>query len=681
LSFLNPAILYGLAAASLPLLIHLFSRSKSKVVPFSNLGFLKRLQREKIRHLRIRQLLLILIRTAVILCLVLAFARPTLRSSAVSADAQTSAAIILDNSYSMEAIDGGQRLFEKARSTASAALDLFQAGDEVLLIAAADTGDASALVPFHNFDLLGRLIERQEINLRRADLSAALARAAYHLQRSSNLNREIYLISDLQRTAFSAFVELGDLRLFVLPVACPDPANLAVETSALISTILEKGRLASLQGDFVNRGTSPSGNRLAQLYVEGEKVAQSTLSLSPGDSLSREFKFVLNRSGLVAGQLTLEDEHISVDNTRYFVMNVPEQIHVALAGTGTAILNLALDPVRRGGGLFRIDTIEASDLRPGILDRFDVLVLSNLNGVDGAVVADYLDNGGGLMLVLGPAVDLKFYNNRLGPRIGIPSFTQVLSGDQFSLGEIDFTHDVFKGIFNVTRPDFERPRFNFGIRTEAIQGTIPIMRYGNGDLFLFEQHREQGRVLVLTSGWQAPESDFSQQAIFAPLMSRCIGYLGSSTGQGSNHFLVGETLDLILDPSLLDLTLQLHRPDRRVDRVRPRLSPAGPRLEYDEVDRPGIYKLYAGDEMLAQWAVNVDVRESDLRPLETGHLVDRYGAIIIDPPDRAGQIVREERIGRELWALFALFALILVVLEMILYREKGEVPLGTEAVT
>jgi hypothetical protein len=50
--FLNPAILFGLLAASIPILIHLLNLRKLKKIEFSTLTFLKELQKIRIRKVK-----------------------------------------------------------------------------------------------------------------------------------------------------------------------------------------------------------------------------------------------------------------------------------------------------------------------------------------------------------------------------------------------------------------------------------------------------------------------------------------------------------------------------------------------------------------------------------------------------------------------------------------------------
>ncbi len=102
--FLNPSILLGLLAASIPILIHLLNFRKLQKVEFSTLSFLKELQKSKIKKIKIKQWLLLLLRVLIIVFLVLAFARPTLENVSIAgatSTAKSSSVFIIDNSFSM----------------------------------------------------------------------------------------------------------------------------------------------------------------------------------------------------------------------------------------------------------------------------------------------------------------------------------------------------------------------------------------------------------------------------------------------------------------------------------------------------------------------------------------------------------------------------------------------------
>ena len=81
MSFLNPLFLFGLAAAAIPVIIHLFTRRRPKEVRFPSLEFLAEVNQSEIRRLKLKQWLLLLLRTLAVAALALAMSRPALKGS------------------------------------------------------------------------------------------------------------------------------------------------------------------------------------------------------------------------------------------------------------------------------------------------------------------------------------------------------------------------------------------------------------------------------------------------------------------------------------------------------------------------------------------------------------------------------------------------------------------------
>jgi len=137
MTFLNPLVLIGLTAAAIPVLLHLFNLRKLKTVDFSTLRFLEELQKTKIRRLKLRQWILMLLRTLLILLLVGAFARPTVQRGSfggAAADARATGVILIDDSYSMTAADERGPAIIQAKSVATTISGLFQDTDDLSVI-------------------------------------------------------------------------------------------------------------------------------------------------------------------------------------------------------------------------------------------------------------------------------------------------------------------------------------------------------------------------------------------------------------------------------------------------------------------------------------------------------------------------------------------------------------------
>ena len=78
--FLGPWFLMGLlglAGAAIPIVLHFFFRSRYRVVPWAAMDFLLTSIEQTSRRLKFQELLLLLLRCAVLLALALALARPT----------------------------------------------------------------------------------------------------------------------------------------------------------------------------------------------------------------------------------------------------------------------------------------------------------------------------------------------------------------------------------------------------------------------------------------------------------------------------------------------------------------------------------------------------------------------------------------------------------------------------
>src|SRR4051794_13124146 len=102
MTFLSAPLLFGLALAAVPLIIHLLNRRRFQLVEWAPMKYLKLTIRSNRRRMRIEQLLLLLLRTLAIIMLILAIARPVLSRHVSGAwlthGSRVSRVIVLDDS-------------------------------------------------------------------------------------------------------------------------------------------------------------------------------------------------------------------------------------------------------------------------------------------------------------------------------------------------------------------------------------------------------------------------------------------------------------------------------------------------------------------------------------------------------------------------------------------------------
>ncbi|HUF77033.1 MAG TPA: BatA domain-containing protein, partial [Longimicrobiales bacterium] len=114
---LNPLFLLAAVAAAVPIVLHLFQRHEKRRFSFPALRYLERTEREHAREIRLRQLLLLLTRVAVLLLLVGAGARLIFAGQG-GAHAPTAVAIVLDNSMSSGLVVGERRVLDELQELA-----------------------------------------------------------------------------------------------------------------------------------------------------------------------------------------------------------------------------------------------------------------------------------------------------------------------------------------------------------------------------------------------------------------------------------------------------------------------------------------------------------------------------------------------------------------------------------
>ncbi len=196
IGFLHPWALLGLLAAGIPILLHLLARREPPTVEFPAVRYLITTTREHQRRLKLQNLLLLLVRTALIVAVVLAAAGPTLPLRGVPGHAPSALAIVLDNSPSSGVVVAGSPRLDQLRAAARGVIGRATADDALWLLTAdgiPQRGDAATLA-----DLLDGL----EVTPHRLDLGAALS-LAREVVASDQRPGEVVLLSDLQASAVS----------------------------------------------------------------------------------------------------------------------------------------------------------------------------------------------------------------------------------------------------------------------------------------------------------------------------------------------------------------------------------------------------------------------------------------------------------------------------------------------
>ena len=700
LTFLNGAFLFAALAALLPLLIHLISRRKVATVEFSSLRFLKELERKRIRRVRLRQILLLIIRSLIILAAALALARPTLKGTlGGGSHARTSVAVVLDDSASMTRSRDGGDLLSEARSAALEIAGLLDEGDQAFLVTASSPTDSRLAGGTFSPDVLVDAVDDVTATASATDCGAAVDLARQLLSDSRNLNRELYLLGDLQRTGWHSAAaatvpesagdddaaNVAEPRAYVLPFTGP-VANLA------ISSMEVERRHGGSDGSFsVKALVSNHGARateaLLRLVIDGEQVGQAGVVVTPGGTATARFAVTVDESEWHAGSVELPPDALEVDNVHHFVIPSARRTEVLLVRPDESeelddadYIARALDPTS-SGERFRVSVVTTEELARQDTERFPVVMLADVGRLDGGGerwLTSHLERGGGVLLVLGSRTDVRFWNSEFMPGLARAEIVAPIERrDGVRLAPASQGHPMLEGLISGERliDDVSASRA-FGVRAEGAEvvlelpGLGPALFVASGRASGTTSTIAVGEVAVLTTGIDPDWSDLPRSGLIVPLTHRLAERLSrTSAGAPSTH--VGEDLVVSLSgpPSG---RVDVETPDGRTVAAQLR-SGRRPAASVERVDTPGVYRFHESGRTVALGAVNVDPRESDLRPLDRDDVENRFPGMsvsFIDPDAQLADEVLQTRYGRELWRVMLYAALALLALEMFVARTR-----------
>jgi hypothetical protein len=705
MTFLNPLALLGLAAASIPVIVHLFNFRRPRKVDFSSLTFLKELEKNTMRRVRLKQWLLLLLRTLAIACLVLAFARPTLTGGAAGAlggQAPVSLGVVVDNSLSMTLRDAQGEYLKQAKEQVATLIQSMQRDDEVFVlpVAGADSARPDA---YRNtgaaLEALGSLTAQPGAPA----TSRALSRAASLLSdKAAHPNRELYLLSDLQQSTLTDTLSSDapeGIGATLLPVGNRQHANVAVTGVTVESRIIEQGRPAEFQATLTNFGDEALSGYTAHLSLAGERVAQASTNLPADQSATVTFTATPPERGWLAGRVKIEDDAFALDNERHFTLNVPEERRLLVVrGRGQPIryLEAALSPgSSEGRAAFTTTTIGESELAATSLSGYDVVALAGLQALSSgevASVARYVKQGGGLLFFPGAGAQAEDYNALLsqlgGGRIGGTSGTPGAASPTASFENVDTEHPLFEGVFAPSGGDSERrveqaDVYHAANYTAGGGAEQTIIELTSGFPFLQEVRHGRGAALLFAVAPNERWSDLPTRGLFAPLMFRAVYYLSAGGSGAGRQLTVGEATSVRLT-SLPETEepLRLVGPEGESFTPEQRTLFGAVLLQLDGTPRPvGIYDVRTGETLVRRLAYNLPEPESNLSTLAAGEAADRLqeaagldddvsvlSAGEGDETISLQQELVERRVGMELWNVFLLAALGFLLAEMVVAR-------------
>ena len=609
MELLSPWFLAGGLGVALPLWLHLMNRATPVRMPFSSLMFFRKRTETTVRERRLRYLLLLAARIALLLLLALAFAKPVWQRppAVISGDVPRLHVVALDTSLSMQ---HGDR-WERALGEANSIVESLGSGDRaqilvngpsvrVLTAATADQAELrralSGLRPTDARNQFGDVIE-----------------AVRSLVAGQPLPVELHLISDLQQSAlptrFQDLVLPDSAELRVHDVSAGEFSNWTVESVKGATRLYGEARptVEATVASFA----AESASKTVSLDVDGVVVGSLRKEVPPRGRVTFAFVIPNPPRGFSRAEFRLQPtDELPADDVRRIALDNTDPdplLFVAQDGRQRDLLYYRAALEASAAAQYRLESVsavEADRMDPG---RFTLVVLSDVPRLPPRFetrLRAWVQSGGSLLITLGP-------NSALARRVALtghdvePPLASGRSGEAYQVaGEMDGSHPVASAAEGLRPVKF----FLYG-RLRPLEGDTMPLRLGNGDPLLVEHEIGSGRTLVFASSFDNVWNDLPVTPVFVPFVAEAARYLtGADSARG--EALLGSVLELgrrrganssvqVVDPSgerVLSLSDSVNR-------------------EAVPLESLGFYEVRGGTqaELLG---VNPDARESNLRQIE-----------------------------------------------------------------
>ena len=322
----------GLVLASAPLIIHLLNRRRYKVVEWAAMDFLQHAIRRNRRILHLRDLLLLLLRTAIVLLFGLALAQPffSIGRSEFDGRQPLHAILLFDNSRSMDFVSLEGSLLDRAKAKAAQFIKRLPDGSMISVIPVCGSRHAISPDPYASKQHALDAIRRIEAVDRIASFAETLNVAEQAAKAAPLLSKRMVWLTDQQRGNFQRVDDertLPDMQ--IVDVSDAARANTWIEDLKVQDGVADVNTPATLVVTVRHEGPERRQDVQVTLDVDGETVGSTTVSLEPGGAREIVFQHTFSaqqptpqRPVTAAVTASLSPDRLPADDQRRLVVHV-----------------------------------------------------------------------------------------------------------------------------------------------------------------------------------------------------------------------------------------------------------------------------------------------------------------------------------------------------------------------
>ncbi len=679
MQFLNAIFLAAVPLLSIPVILHLLRRRQREIIPWGAMPFLVESVRQHRSLRNLRDIPLLLVRTAALAALVFALAQPLVRSSWLGTTATREFVVILDNSMSMARTTStgtlhgntvsGNTVFQQQLERLEDFLDGLSEADSLRIMTAAQGPHWLTREPVaataDGKDRLLALCHDQKPSEGEGDFTACLELAMGLDAGPDLLQREIVVFTDGQAHGWHAdeptvWKRLEErkknapLATGIQIVRCgpttTELTNRAVTRFEAPRTLVAIDQETVITTEVTNTGTAPTTASSLQCYL-AEQLTQTMdiPALQPKQSHTVEWKHTFKEPGVYRCncKLTAADD-LLLDDQSTVIMEAVKQIPVlyvhdrltqSTPDEAAWLFLASLGYDKEGGNgrwqsVFRPQIISRSELANQTFSDYHVIVLANATQLDNELLEklrEFVHSGGGLWVILGARQNTQSFNTAWGDEgvglspLSLDRLVQCPEGQEnharFRIHAPDAEHTATEHLADTQRLDLDQARLRryYQFMPSPDKNISVLLATGNGKPLVCEHRIGEGRVIVQAIPFELDWSNFPSLKSFVVSVHDWLSYLADPAKTHYN-LASGDTIELPVPADSPGTTVRISTPDQESVSLSHREDDFHASYRYRQTDLPGNYSVQFlnGTTSVRRVPFHIarESRESFLQPLD-----------------------------------------------------------------
>jgi hypothetical protein len=666
MQFLHPGILWALPLVAIPIIVHLFNFRKHKTVYFSAVFFLKEIKEETEKKNKIKHWIVLLTRIFALICIILAFAQPTIPGTQ-SQPGKKVVSIYIDNSFSMESQKNGISLLETAKGKALDLIMAYGESDRFQIVSNEFSGAQQHIV---TKDQAIELIQKIQPSPISRGLHEVFERQKDLLQTSDAPYKKSYFISDFQCSTmqFEQWQADSTIETRWIPVQDEQISNVYVDSVwfDIPHHALQQAETLHVKVKSIN--PESQSNVRCELNIAGQNKGVTNLTIEPNAEITIDFVLTPTRPGIQNGKIILDDQPIVFDNEFYFSYSVDDVSKIGITYEGTSFSNRLF----RNDPNFQVISYPIQQLSFDQYINQSSLIAENINNPsDGWINAVYEAVKKGATLILIPnALDMGGNWNQLFQKFELGQLGAQQTGN-FQATHLDFMHPLYASVFE-QKVNFDLPHASARYGISNNPACQPLITYQDGIPFLLTRKIGEGQVYYFNTGLGDDQNNLLAHSIFPTSLLRMAETAGSS--QPLYHF-INQPEPLVLKLAGLEgneaLTLKMGNTS-----IIPLYRNINERLEIElssGLQVAGNYDISWGSQQIGSIGINYNAAESDTRTYTIDDLkqmvipkINQPIAIIDSSIEQVGAEAISLDNGQQFWWYLVILAILFLFTETLL---------------